>query len=160
MADYAEARQYLQRSLEISARIGDPREMAKCLAPLGRVAAAQGHLEEARNLYLEAMMIAMEIGSAPSALNALVGMADVLRHAGETELAIELLALVIHHPASERDTQIRAEQCLAESASELSPEKARTARVIGTSRSLEQTVVAILGRKEQTEVVSLRREVM
>jgi predicted ATPase/Tfp pilus assembly protein PilF len=160
MADYAEARQYLQRSLEISARIGDPREMAKCLAPLGRVAAAQGHLEEARNLYLEAMMIAMEIGSAPSALNALVGMADVLRHAGETELAIELLALVIHHPASERDTQIRAEQCLAESASELSPEKTHTARVIGTSRSLEQTVAAILGRKEQTEVVSLRREVM
>jgi predicted ATPase/DNA-binding SARP family transcriptional activator len=161
MGDYAEARQFLQRSLEISSKIGDPREMAKCLAPLGRVAAAQGNFEEARNLYLEAIGIAMEIGSTPLALNALVGMADLLRHKGEIEFAIELLALVIHHPASERDTEVRAEQLLAASASELPPEKARAAREIGASASLEEIVAAILGQKEQpAEARRLRRETM
>ena len=84
-----------------------------------------------------------------------------MRHGGEIELAIELLALVIHHPARERATGVRAEQLLTASAAELSPEKARSAQEIGTSRSLEETVVAILGRKEQTaEVMPLRYKMM
>lgn len=122
----------------------------------------RGNLEEAKNLYHDAMMIVMEVGSAPPSLNALVGTADLLRNEGEIEFALELLAFVIHHAASERDAEVRVEQLLlAESTSELPAEKARADREIGTSASLEETMATILGQKEQTvEIMHLRRETM
>ena len=78
------------------------------------------------------------------ALLTLVGIATLLTAEGEKERALELLALVLHHPVSWQWTKNRAAPLVAELEAELSPEVVAAAQARGQARDLEATVAELL----------------
>jgi hypothetical protein len=63
------------------------------------------------------------------------------------EQAIELLALVLHHPASEQETKDRAKHLLAELESGLPPESISAAQARAKARSLDAVAEEILNEE-------------
>ncbi|HLF25845.1 MAG TPA: tetratricopeptide repeat protein [Anaerolineae bacterium] len=107
---YDAARQYHQDSLLIFREIGHAAGMSFALTFLGDVSTAQAAYAEARAYYSEALEIALRTQAAPRALDTLVGAASLLMQTGRREKAIELLSLVLAHPAGEKLTQKKAQQ--------------------------------------------------
>jgi len=66
----------------------------------------------------------------------------------EQEQAIELLALALHHPASEQETKDRAKRLLDELASSLPRESVAAAQERGQARDLKATVEELLAKFE------------
>jgi len=150
MQDYPTAEQHLQESLPRYKEIGHQHGVASAYCNLGYVAYALGgnRKEEAKEHFQQSLTLATEIGARPVALNALVGWATWLS-AGEPgevalEQAVELLALALHHPASEQETRDRASQLLAELQTRLPPELVTAAQKRGKNRDLEATVTELL----------------
>jgi len=75
---------------------------------------------------------------------ALAGTATLLAAEGEKERALELLALVLHHPASWQWTKDRAAALVAELEAELSPDAVAAALEHGRTRDLAATVAELL----------------
>jgi predicted ATPase/DNA-binding SARP family transcriptional activator/uncharacterized protein HemY len=148
---YRQAEQFLQESQAICERIGYQAEMVSALRDLGYVACAAGKArrEESREQFQKALKIAIRIGAKPLALDVLVGLATLLtvgepEDAGRTR-AVELLALVLDHPASKQDTKETASRLLAELDVQLSPQAGASARKRGQTRELEEVVAGIMG---------------
>jgi tetratricopeptide (TPR) repeat protein len=144
--DYLRAERLLQESLTRYQKIGNQFGIASTLCHLGHVASTfEGErVQEARQYFRQALTIATEIGARPVALNVLVGWATLLS-AGESEdspqeQAIELLVLVLYHPASEQETKDRANRLLDELASSLPPESVAAARERGKARKFDTTL--------------------
>jgi hypothetical protein len=57
---------------------------------------------------------------------------------------VELVALTLHHPASDRETKDQAERLLAELTAELPAQMITTAQERGEGRTFEQTVEMVL----------------
>ncbi|GAB4411724.1 MAG: BTAD domain-containing putative transcriptional regulator [Anaerolineae bacterium] len=151
-----EAQRLHQESLTIFTELGDRRSMALSLNYLGQVAAAAGHIAypEARQHYLAALQMAIEVQVVPIALAALTGLAALLvtppieeTKADLIEMkarAAEYLSLVLHHPASQHETKERAAHLLPELESQLPPQVSAAARARGQTRSLEAVAAEIL----------------
>ena len=86
----------------------------------------------------------MTLRAIPFVLLTLVGIATLLAAEGEKERALELLALVLHHPLSWQWTKDRAAPLVAELEAELSPEVVAAAQARGQARDLEATVAELL----------------
>ncbi|GIK43345.1 MAG: transcriptional activator [Chloroflexota bacterium] len=151
-----EAQRLHQESLTIFTELGDRRSMALSLNYLGQVAATAGHIAypEARQHYLAALQMAIEVQVVPIALAALTGLAALLvappieetkADLIETKArAAEYLSLVLHHPASQHETKERAGRLLAELESQLPPQVSAAARARGQTRPLEAVAAEIL----------------
>ncbi len=114
LGQHAEARLLLEESLaEKRASVGLRYSAAIVLLNLGHVAEALGADHDAQAYFGEAVQIASEIRAISAALDGLVGQAKLFAKAGETERAIELAALALHHPATWKETTGRAAQLLA-----------------------------------------------
>ena len=74
------------------------------------------------------------------ALEGLVGMATLLTKEGEKERVVELVAYVLHHPASSGKTEERAEQLLSELESQLPPQAFAMAQERGRAREFDYYV--------------------
>lgn len=151
--EYRQAERHLREALAIWKGLGIQVEIAATMCHLGHVVCAMGgdKNDEARQHLQQSLEIAMTIGARPVALNALVGWAMWLS-AGESEnaapeRAIELLALVLHHPASEQETKDRATRLLAELESSLPPESIVAAQERARVRSLDAVAEEILNDK-------------
>ena len=86
----------------------------------------------------------MAIPDASLAPLALVGAASLMAAEGRKESALELLALVLYHPASWQLTRDQAAALVAELAAELPPEAAAAAQERGRARALEATMAELL----------------
>jgi tetratricopeptide (TPR) repeat protein len=109
----AEAHYFLSESRAIFGDLGARWMMVPVLNNLGRVAYQQGDHDEAKRIYLEALNISITDHLQPAAMDALVGLADVLAGQGAAEMVPEILAQVLHHPASSQDARDRASGHLA-----------------------------------------------
>ena len=76
----------------------------------------------AEECFQEALQTAMQARLSPEALDALAGLAVFLYQA-DRERALELLALVQHHPASTHQTKEKVALFLAESEMDFSPQQ-------------------------------------
>ncbi len=141
---HAEARRRYQASLAMFKEIGDPRAIAAILESLGDVAFALGDAEESRAYFREALTIAAGIGAAPTTLYAVVGIARLLARAGAHERAIELLGMVLHHPASDSETRSQAEPLLNELRAALPTQVLDAALERGRAQTLEAAVDSIM----------------
>lgn len=152
-----EAHRLHQESLAIFTELGDRRSIALSLNYLGQVAAAAGRAAcpEAKQHYLAALQMAIEVQVTPIALAALTGLAALLIDLPPIEetkadpietqaRAAEYLSLVLHHPASQYETKDRAARLLAELESHLPPPVSAAARARGQNRSLEAVAAEIL----------------
>ncbi len=150
LQDYPQAEQLLQESLTRYEQIGHRQGMASVLCHLGYVTCASGSArnEEVRRQLHQSSEIALKIGARPVALNTLVGWAmwlsaDAPVDAAQ-ERAIELLTLVLHHPASEQETKDRATQLFDELKSNLPPESVAAAQERGKAKMLNTVLMELL----------------
>lgn len=139
--DYYQAQQHYQavwqrdrdvRSFSASARNG-----------LGRVALAQGDIVTAKAHFTETAGMLLAMRTAPEALDALAGLAVVHAQSGDLEQALELLALVLTHPATSQETKDRVAGLQAELVAELPPAVVEAARARGHARELWATMAEI-----------------
>ena len=149
LGDQAEAKQLLQESLTLRREIGYPRGIAVTLNNLGHVAGASGEFEVCKAYYFESLKIAQGIGAIPLALGALGGLAVPLVNEGRKTLACDLLALVLHHPASNKETRNRAMRFLNDAWETLTATMADKAKIPipDYEREFERLVSQVLEEK-------------
>ncbi|MCB0179102.1 MAG: tetratricopeptide repeat protein [Anaerolineae bacterium] len=117
--DYATGQKLLQESLTLRREVGFPRGIAVSLNNLGHVYEALGNYQTSQTCYRESLDIATDIRALPLALSALGGIAVCLAHEGNEEQAVDILTLVLHHPASNKETLDRAFQAVHQLAAQL-----------------------------------------
>ncbi|MBI5830629.1 MAG: tetratricopeptide repeat protein [Chloroflexi bacterium] len=144
LEEYAEARPLLQESLALCRELGHRHVAVYALTNLGGVIGALGEYGEAWQSARQALQIAREIGSSEAMLFALLGAAILLARQGNGERAAEAAALVIHHPAANRETKDRAEKLLVELEAQLPAPVMAAAQERGRARQLEEVVAEIL----------------
>ncbi|MEW5959292.1 MAG: LuxR C-terminal-related transcriptional regulator, partial [Chloroflexota bacterium] len=137
--NYAEAEQLYQRSLAIYQEIYDRGGLATSLAGLGQVAQPPA----ARPYFWRALQITTDMQFVPLTLAILCGIGELLLQTGQPERGLELLALALHHPASDHETKARAQQRLAHYQTILPPAAFAAAVQRGAAGQLETTVAAV-----------------
>ncbi len=148
---YERAEQLYREGLSIAQGMGTRWGIASFLNGLGNVAYARGEHQESKRYWLEALKNAMGIYALPLVLDILVGLATFLAREGEREKSLELLALVLHHPSTYRETNTRGERLRSQFISQLTPQVVQEAEKRGRTRKLAEVVEEILGSEGGTE---------
>ena len=143
--EYAEAIQLAQECLTIGRKIDVRWIIAWAFKVQGDAACGLGDLPGARRYHHQALAEVARIGHSYVFPLNLVGIAALLAAEGEKERALELLALVIHHPISWRWMKHhRAAPLIAELEAELPPDVVAAAWERGRARDLDATVTELL----------------
>jgi tetratricopeptide (TPR) repeat protein len=142
--DYAAAWQYYEKALAVDREIGDGLLAAITLGNLGHTALACGDYSAAEGYYREGLQTALSIGAVPDVLDSLSGMAGVLAHTNKQDLALEVLGLVLHHPALDDESRPIAAQALAELRTALPTNEIESGLARGAARPLAELVTEIL----------------
>jgi len=146
LGEYAEAIQLAQESLTLSKKLGDHDGIAWSLRVLGDATCGLEDFPGAKKHFHQALEIATTARMTDFAPLTLVEIARLLAAEGEKERALELLALVLHHPASWQWARDRAAPLVAELEAELSPDVVAAAQARGRARNLEATVAELLAK--------------
>ena len=141
--EYDQARQLYREGFQASEEIGEQRGIALCSNGLGWASYALGEDQVAHEHFQKALHTAMEAGLSPEALDALAGLAALLYEA-DRERALELLALVQHHPASTHQTKERVSPFLAKSRMDFTTQRLAQIQSKRPVTLLELAVVELL----------------
>src|SRR5262249_31124026 len=114
------------------------------LIGLGEATSKLGEYRESWRYFNEALKATMKIFGIPRALDALTGIGELLIHEKKPEQAVNLLALVVRHHATEHDTKKRAQVLLAQLETRLSPDAIRDALRRTKASQLEEVVQALM----------------
>jgi predicted ATPase/DNA-binding SARP family transcriptional activator len=133
-----EAKQLLQKSLVIRQEIGDLIGSVYTLSSLGETTHSLREPSEAIAYYLEALAGSLEAKAVPLTLSVLVGIAAFWQRQGLAEPALELVAFVLRHPATEQESRDRAMQLRPQIEAVLEPSVAAAAQERGQARRLEE----------------------
>ncbi|OGF55090.1 MAG: hypothetical protein A2Z21_04725 [Candidatus Fraserbacteria bacterium RBG_16_55_9] len=144
LGEHAEAKRLYQESLAIRKEIGDRLGMVYCLISLGENAIDLGDEQAAKSCLHEALRAALAIQVIPATLAGLGEVAKLSSHAGKAEQAVEVLALILSHPASPKRAKEKAERLLARLESELPPDVIAGAQARGRERKLEEVAEEVL----------------
>jgi tetratricopeptide (TPR) repeat protein len=143
---YRQAEKYQRDSLAIWQELGNQAKVASAMGDLGYVLCAltRTRHQEAEQQFQQALSIAIKLDVRPVTLYILTGLAMLLAESGagdaEQERAVELLALVLHHPASEQETKDKANRLLDELKSSLPSEMVTAAQERGQAGRLDTIV--------------------
>jgi len=144
------AREYYLRCLSISQETGFYFAMQTASKYLCKVSISLGNLAEAEEYLLQSLKITKEIGFVRDIINLLYETARLQVAQHNFERAVELLALVIEHPASDRyrmlDGRIRdsANELLSQMKHNLTSETLKEALSRGKALDLDQVVDELL----------------
>jgi predicted ATPase/DNA-binding SARP family transcriptional activator/Tfp pilus assembly protein PilF len=144
LGDPAQAKRYLEESLALLQEAGDRRSQAYTLNSLGTVAQTLGESQQARRYFQQALKAATEIEEPALSLDVLTSVARLVAEGREVERALELLALVWHHPACEQQTRERSEPLRQTLSQQVSAEVARAAEARGRALELDDVAAQIL----------------
>jgi predicted ATPase/DNA-binding SARP family transcriptional activator len=144
LGQYEEAQGLFEEALAITRDI-DLRLSAQ--VGLGHAGCALGETRQARECFLQALEGAMRAERPPAALSSLVGVGSLSAKEGNVELAVELLALALHSPATRQIDRDRAQELLAQLECELPPEVLAAAAARGQASELEEVAAEILGTR-------------
>ena len=133
-------------SLDTFTELGGTWWVARVLAEMGRSVFALGNDAEAERVWRESLRIATETRGTSVALEALVGLASLQAKQGDMERALELLLIVLNHPASFQETKDRAEELRAELELRLTPQKLQAVQAQTQEQSFDQVVSQVLGQ--------------
>ncbi len=141
---YEQATRLYQESLALCREIGDRWIMGMVLSNLGDVATTLREFDGARRYYLESLEGAVKIGAVPEVILILVKIASLLVQEERPEEALDLLGVVLHHPATHGETREQADGLLAQIASALPQEVVAVQLGQATSRQFDEVVEAVL----------------
>jgi len=112
--DYELAEQLLSEALDRWKELNHEPFFAWGLAQLGHIKATQNNsrLTEAHQLYKQGLALALKHKQAPIAFDIFVGFAKLLLDVGEQGMAVKLLNIAAHHPASYYETKQKARKLL------------------------------------------------
>jgi predicted ATPase/DNA-binding SARP family transcriptional activator/Tfp pilus assembly protein PilF len=144
LGEYEQAMRYLRDSLALLQEEGDRRSQAYTLNSLGTVAQSMEEIQESRQYFQHALAAAIEIGEPALALDTLMSLAKLTAQEGDVERALELLAFVFHHPASEQQTRDQIEPLRAELARGVSAQAVAAAETRGRALDLDELAATIL----------------
>ena len=151
--EYEKAREYYLRCLETSQQVGFPFGIQTASKYLGKVDLSIGKTEEAEIYLHQSLTITKEIGFVRDIINLFYEFARLRAVQGDSERAVELLALVLQHPSSHQtrtfEGSIRdsAEELLSEIEAELPSETFMAALARGQELELEAVVAELAGSR-------------
>jgi len=150
LGEYSDAIKHAQECLIVSEQIVEPSGIAWALRILGNAACGLGDLAGAKRYHHQSLELVMKINQKFYIPLNLVGIAELMAVDGKSEQALELLALVLHHPISWQWAKDQAAPLLTKLKSELAPEVVAATCERGQSRDLEVTVAELLAEIEES----------
>lgn len=152
MGDTSTAKAYYARGVEQAQRIGYVRLYQVGYESLAAIAFMEQDTEHAWEYALECLRISQQCGQTREMLASLRDLARVYIAQDKLETALELLAVVLNHPAGEQNSLTRperlrdeAEKLRAQIESRLDPARYRASWETGRQRHLSEVVTQILG---------------
>ena len=142
--EHIQAVDTFHKSLDMLTELGARPDVARLLAEMSRSVFALGDEAEAERGWRESLRIANETRGAWVALEALVGIARLQAKRGECEQALELLLIVLNHPASIQETKDRAARLHAELEANLTSSQIKTIQAHAAERKIEDIVEGLL----------------
>ncbi len=139
-----------RKSLDTFTELGGSWWVARVLAEMGRSILVLGNKAEAGRVWRESLRIATDSHGTPVALEALVGFASLQVKQGDREHALELLLMVLNHPASLQETKDRADHLSAELESRLTGQQVEAAQARAQAKTLEAAVDEVLKQVDFT----------
>lgn len=112
--EHLQAADIFRKSLDMFIEIGARQDSARVLVEMCSSILAQGNDAEAERGWREALHVTTETQGTFVALEALVGIATLKEKQGNIEQALELLLIVLSHPACLPETKNRADRLRAE----------------------------------------------
>lgn len=142
--EYRRAADLFLKAVDTFTELGGLFYIGQSLAQMGRSLFALGDDIEAERIWRESLRIATEIHGMPVVLEALVGIASLWGKKGETQSALELLLIVLDHPACDQETKNRAEKLCAELTAQLTTRQIEAIQVQAQARPFETVVNEVL----------------
>ncbi|NIM93349.1 MAG: tetratricopeptide repeat protein [Anaerolineales bacterium] len=148
--EYEQAREYYLRSLKIAEDVGFNFSIQNASKYLGKLAVSLGDYAEAEKYLRQSLRVSNEIGFIRDVVNLLFEYARLRVAQGNVEQAVELLSLVVQHPASDQNRlfegSIRdsAKDLLAGLEDELPQETYKAAFERGQELELADVLTALL----------------
>ena len=137
-----------RKSLGTFTELGARQDAARVLNELSRSLLALGDEAAAARGWREALRVSTETQGLFVALEALTGIATLQAKRGENKQALELLFIVLEHPASVQDTKDRAEQLRSQLEAQLTRQQIEAAQARAQAKTLEIAVDEELKQKE------------
>jgi predicted ATPase/transcriptional regulator with XRE-family HTH domain len=134
---YLSALDAFRQSLQTFTELGARWEMARVLSEIGRSTFALGNDSEAKRLWHEALRLSVETQGTPTAMEAIVGIANVQAKCGDHQKALRLLLFSISHSAIIPKTKVQAEQLVDELREKLTLEEFVSAQAFAAGSTVE-----------------------
>ena len=151
MGDTRAAKTYYSRGAQQAEEINYGRMLQICYETLGTLALIEKDLEQAQQFSLKCLRISQECGQTREMLASLRDLASVYMAQGNLENALQLLAVVLNHPASEQNSLTRTERLRDETETlraqieaRLDPPRYQSAWEAGQKKRLSEVVEQIL----------------
>jgi predicted ATPase len=132
------------KSLDTFTELGGSWWVARVLAEMSRSLFALENNAEAERVLRESLRIANDIHGTPVALEALAEFASLQAKQGDREQALEMLWMVLNHPASLHETKERAARLRAELEAQLTSEQVEAALARAQAKTIEAVVDEVL----------------
>jgi tetratricopeptide (TPR) repeat protein len=132
------------KSLSTLTEIGARQDVARVLVEMSHSIFALGNDAQAERGWCEALQVTMETQGTFVALEAFVGIATLKAKQGNVEQALELLLMVLNHPASLQETKNRADRLRHELEARLTRQQVETAQMWAKAKTFEAAAEAIL----------------
>jgi len=142
--NYQAARHYYLQALEIERAIDAQFLIGIVLINLGQVALACDNPDEAMVYFRESLQVVTAIGATILILNDLAGIAGGWAKSNQEERALELLGLVLAHPALSDETRTTAESILDDLYARYPADKIQAALEHGETLDLDTVVRELL----------------
>jgi tetratricopeptide (TPR) repeat protein len=142
--EHLQALEEFQKGLDTLSELGARQDMARLLAEMSRSIFELGNDAEAERNWREALRIAIETKGLFIALESLVGLASFQAKQGEMERALELVLIVLNHPAGIQDTKNRAEQLKRELEMQLTSQQVERVQALVQIKTFEVIVDQVL----------------
>ncbi|MDQ5853575.1 MAG: tetratricopeptide repeat protein [Chloroflexota bacterium] len=141
---YAEARSRYEASLAIFEELGDRWNRARALSKLGHTLQALGESGDAYRAFLAALETLREVGALAREIDAVLGLALLLRDRGKVEQSAELCLHVLHRVAEGSPVWGPARQFWSELIAVLPEQQVTTIEERVRARPLEAAVAELL----------------
>lgn len=151
LGDTAAAKTYYRRGIQAAEAINYLRMLQINYDKLGTVALSEGDIERAQEFFLKSLAVSQECGQTREMLASLRDFASVEIAQGDLVSALQLVAVVLNHPASEQNSHDRPERLRDETAklraqieTQLDPASYRAAWEAGQRQQVGEVVARLL----------------